>query len=120
MYSTAMDGTVAADDEIYAGAPLGRRERDHGPLRTIADIRIDQVIEPVTDLAVADRVAWVLARRTGRTHVVIATASCYLIATTTVDLTGADALRVTPSPDLPITSIATPTGIVPLLSQIKV
>jgi hypothetical protein len=111
----------AAPHRALVGTPLGRRERAHGNLRTIADITIAEVIEPVADLAVADRVAWVLAHRSGSTHLVIATDHTYLVVTSDVPLDGADATLIAQPADAPrIISLATPSGIVPMLTTLTI
>jgi hypothetical protein len=97
--------------------PIGRRERQHGNLRTIADIRITSVLEAVDDLAIADRVAYVIARRTDATCLVIATAETFVIALCDTDLTADDAAGTTSThPTDRIVTIATPHGMVPLLT----
>lgn len=118
-YSTSFGEDAAAAYNALVGASLGRRERAHGNLRVIADIHISCVVEPVADLAVADRVAWVLAQRSGTTHLVVATDHTYLVVTADVPLDGADAPHIAQTPAQPrIISIATPAGIVPMLTPI--
>ncbi|MBC7644416.1 MAG: hypothetical protein H7123_04760 [Thermoleophilia bacterium] len=106
--------TIAIQDSVLAGAPLGRRERTHGSLSTIMDLQVETVVDAVADLAVADRVAWVMTRRTGLPHVVVSTGHTYIIATTNLELTAEDAQGLTVNPTLAIVTIATPHGMVPV------
>ena len=102
---------------LQVALPIGRRERQHGNLRTIADIHITSVLEAVDDLAIADRVAYVIARRTNATCLVVATAETFVVALCDVELTPEDANRVTSThPTDRIVTIALPTGVVPLLT----
>lgn len=101
-------------NSVLTGASLGRRERNHGSLRTVADLHVISVVDAAADLAVADRVAWVMSRRTGLPHVVAATGTTYLIVTTNIELFAEDAHRLTVNPQLPIVTIATNDGMVPV------
>lgn len=120
---TAKDFTgVPAELVAYAqfeGLTLGRRERQRAQLRAIADITLDQVVEPVTDLAVADRVAYVLAHRSGRTHAVVATAETYLVCSLVEQLSSADCQTIRQAAGAPrIISVATSTGVCPILTPL--
>jgi hypothetical protein len=95
---------------------LGRRERAHGAMRSVTDIGLASIVEAVDELAIADRVAYVMARRTGVPHVVVTAHQTWLVATTTVHLTGDDAAWILPEAGPHrIVSIATQEGITPLL-----
>lgn len=119
-YQTHFADTAAAYDGLL-GTPLGRRERAHGNLRTITDITIQRIIEPVADLAVADRVAYVLAHRTGQAHLVIAASNTYLVITCDTQLDNADTQLISQHPTQPrIISIATPSGITPMLTPLTI
>lgn len=103
----------------YEGMTLGRRERQRAQLRVIAEITLDRVVEPVADLAVADRVAYVLAHRSGQTHAVIATTETYLVCSLVEQLSSADCHTITQSPGAPrIISVATATGVCPILTPL--
>lgn len=109
---------VAAHSALV-GMTLGRRERIHGSLRTIAEISITSIIEPVEDLAIADRVAFILAHRTNTTHLVVATSTTYLVVTVDHDIDADDAHAIHQHPDLPrIVSVATTNGIIPIIRAI--
>ncbi len=92
-----------------------------GLLRGLApgtDVRvcIEQVLEETTDLAVADRVAWILAGRSGRQHVVLTSTTGYLVATVTPMLDWAAAMRLEAGEHAPrIVSVATGEGVLPIL-----
>jgi len=105
---------TTTQESVLSGASLGRRERTHGSLKTIVDLHVVTVIDAVVDLAVADRVAWVMTRRTGTGHVVVATGNTYIIATTNHELTANDAHSLAVNASLAIVSIATPDGMVPV------
>lgn len=81
------------------------------------EITIAAVRETAADLAVADRVAWVLATRTGRPHVVLATDTAWIVAELDAPgFTWADALRLQPATFAPrIASIASSEGVLPVL-----
>jgi len=97
--------------------PIGRRERLHGNLRTIADIHLTSILETVDDLAIADRVAYVIATRTAATCLVVATETTFVIALCDTELTADDAVHVSPvHPTDRIVTIATPRGVIPLLA----
>lgn len=111
------DAPAYSGSPVQGALPIGRRERQHGNLRTIADIHITTVLEAVDDLAIADRVAYVIARRTNATCLVVATAHSFVIAQCDTELTAADAHGTTSvHPTDRIVTIATPDGIVPLLT----
>jgi hypothetical protein len=110
----------AAQTEGFAGSagqlPIGRRDRQHGSLRTLVDIYVTAVLEAADDLAIADRVAFVIARRTHGTCLVIATAHTFVIAACDQELTLADAATLQAChPTDRIVSIATPEGLAPVL-----
>jgi hypothetical protein len=86
---------------------------------TDVEVCVEQVVEEATDLAVADRVAWILSGRTGRQHVVLAAATGYLVATLTPELDWAAAMRLEPGEYSPrIVSVATADGVLPILLPI--
>jgi hypothetical protein len=110
---------TTTDVSALAGASLGRRERMHGNLRAITEIAIAEVVEEIADLAVADRVAFVLARRTGMTHAVIARPGSYLVVTLTADIGSQEAWSILQAPsEPPLASIVNPDGITPILRGI--
>ena len=83
---------------------------------TDVEVTVEQVSEEAADLAVADRMAWILAGRTGRQHVVLAAATGYLVATVSPDLDWAAAMRLEPGEYSPrIVSVATADGVLPVL-----
>lgn len=103
--------------DAQVALPIGRRERLHGNLRTIADIHITSVLESVDDLAIADRVAYVIATRMDTTCLVVATPTTFLITTCDTELTPQDVGSISPvHPTDRIVTVATPQGIVPLLT----
>lgn len=86
---------------------------------TDLEIAVEAVLEQTSDLAVADRVAWVIARRTGRQHVVLTTDGGYLVAALTVDLDWAASMRLQPASYAPtIVSVACEEGVLPVLRRI--
>lgn len=102
------------------GRLLGRRERPHGQLRAIADITIGRIVDVCDDLAIADRVAFVLAHRTGVTHAVLAVATEYLVASVEPQLTAGDAHALSQEPRAPrMISIATDEGVTPVLGAMQ-
>lgn len=83
---------------------------------TDVEVTVEQVFEEAADLAVADRVAWILSGRTGRQHVVLASATGYLVATVSPDLDWAAAMRLEPGEYSPrIVSVASADGVLPVL-----
>lgn len=115
-YDSNTDHAFAgAQDSVLTGAPLGRRERNvKGSLSTVVELHVEGVVDCATDLAVADRVAWVMMRRTGTPHVVVSTGQHYLVVTTSHELIAEDARSLTVNPSLAIVTIATPQGMVPV------
>lgn len=86
---------------------------------TDLQIAVDTVIEEAADLAVADRVAYIMSSRTGRQHVVLASTNGYLVATLSTDLDWAGAMRLEPGSYAPrIVSVASAEGVLPLLTQV--
>jgi hypothetical protein len=86
---------------------------------TDVEVTVEQVFEEAADLAVADRVAWILAGRTGRQHVVLASSTGYLVATVSPDLDWAAAMRLEPGEYSPrIVSVATADGVLPVLTAV--
>jgi hypothetical protein len=97
------------------GLPLGRRERSQGHLTTLAEIHIQAVAEYTHDLAIADRVAYVLAHHTGATHAVIAADGHWLICRLNEeDAGGSGADGIAWYGNAQIASIATSTHVVPI------
>lgn len=83
---------------------------------TDVEVQVEQVLEEAADLAVADRVAWIMAGRTGRQHVVLASSAGYLVATVSPDLDWAGAMRMEPGEHSPrIVSVASAAGVLPVL-----
>ena len=83
---------------------------------TDVEVTVEQVFEEAADLAVADRVAWIMAGRTGRQHVVLASSTGYLVATVSPDLDWAAAMRLEPGQYAPrVVSVATGDGVLPVL-----
>ncbi|MCW2924594.1 MAG: hypothetical protein JWM98_1998 [Thermoleophilia bacterium] len=83
---------------------------------TDVEVHVEAVLEQTPDLAVADRVAWILAGRTGRQHVVLASASGYLVATVSPQLDWAAAMRLEPGEYAPrVVSVASADGVLPVL-----
>lgn len=83
---------------------------------TDVEVCVEQVLEEASDLAVADRVAWIIAGRTGRQHVVLASSTGYLVATVSPDLDWAAAMRLEPGEYAPrVVSVATADGVLPVL-----
>ncbi|MCB0878945.1 MAG: hypothetical protein KDC46_08195 [Thermoleophilia bacterium] len=80
------------------------------------EVLVEQVIEEASDLAVADRVAWILSGRTGRQHVVLAASTGYLVAIVGPELDWAAAMRLEPGEHAPrIVSVANADGVLPVL-----
>lgn len=83
---------------------------------TDVEVTVEVIHEEAADLAVADRVAWILAGRTGRQHVVLASSTGYLVATVSPDLDWAAAMRLEHGEFSPrIVSVATADGVLPVL-----
>jgi hypothetical protein len=122
--TTTIDLPVAQHEPITGWHAL--QGLSVGTLRGLApgtdvEVRIDEVVEEASDLAVADRVAWVLSGRTGRQHVVLAGHTGYLVATLTPELDWAAAMRLEPAGHAPrIVSVATADGVLPVLLPIAV
>lgn len=88
---------------------------------TDVEVQVEQVLEEAADLAVADRVAWILSGRTGRQHVVLASSTGYIVATVTPMLDWAAAMRLEPGAYAPrIVSVATADGVLPILLPVAV
>lgn len=86
---------------------------------TDVQVQVEQVHEESLDLAVADRVAWVMSGRTGRQHVVLASSTGYLVATVSPALDWAAAMRMEPAPYCPqVVSVASPEGVLPVLLRV--
>ena len=122
--TTRTDQTEFADQAAaflpLVGQVLGRRERNRGPLREFADIHVERIVEPVDDLAVADRVAFVLAWRTKQAHAVIATATTYLVVAIDARLDAADVHSIVQPHTAPrLISVATESGITPVLTPLN-
>lgn len=80
------------------------------------EVVIEQVVDSSDDLAVADRVAWVLAARCGRQHAVLASAEGFLVAVIEPELDWAAAMRLESYSYAPhVVSVATPEGVLPVL-----
>lgn len=95
------------------GLPIGIVPQQGGPG---IEVSITGAFELSHDLAVADRVAWVLAGRTGVEHVVLATDAGYLVATVDPALDWAGAMRVQNYEHAPrVVSVATGEGVLPVL-----
>lgn len=83
---------------------------------TDLEVAVDQVFEETTDLAVADRVAYVLASRSGVNHVVLTSATGYIVATLSVELDWAASMRLVAYEHMPrIASVAGAEGVMPVL-----
>lgn len=65
--------------DSLAGLLLGRRERQVGHLRVIAELRVREAIEEVPLLSVAERVAFMLAERIPATFAVIGLQRGYMV-----------------------------------------
>ena len=79
-------------------------------------VSITEVVEATADLAIADRVAYVVTARTGHDHVVLAGEDCYLVASVSPSLDWAAAMRLVAAPEMPrIVSVASAEGILPIL-----
>ncbi len=88
---------------------------------TDVEVCVLQVFEEASDLAVADRVAWILAGRSGIQHVVLASSTGYLVATVGPELDWAAAMRLEPGEYSPrIVSVATADGVLPVLLPVAV
>lgn len=88
---------------------------------TDVEVCVQQVFEEAADLAVADRVAWILAGRTGCQHVVLASSTGYLVATVGPELDWAAAMRLEPGEYSPrIVSVASADGVLPVLLPVAV
>ena len=73
-------------------------------------------MSPGTDLAVADRVAYVLAQRSGVNHVVVASNTGYIVATLSHELDWAASMRLVGYEHMPrICSVAGAEGVMPVL-----
>ncbi|MEO6867025.1 MAG: hypothetical protein ABI200_03305 [Gaiellales bacterium] len=101
----------------YQGLPIGiLRGLSPG---TDVEVRVEQVSEEATDLAVADRVAFILTGRTGIQHVVLASSTGYLVAVVGPVLDWAAAMRMERIEHAPrIVSVATTEGVLPVLTAI--
>ena len=83
---------------------------------TDVEVQVEQVLEQTADLAVADRVAWIMSGRTGCQHVVLASANGYLVATVSPQLDWAAAMRLEPGEHSPrVVSVASAEGVLPIL-----
>jgi hypothetical protein len=83
---------------------------------TDVEVTVEQVVEEAVDLAVADRVAWIMTGRTGRQHLVLAASNGYLVATVSPQLDWAAAMRLECGELAPrIVSVATADGVLPIL-----
>lgn len=118
----AVEGAAAALEHVtgwhaLVGLPIGvLRGMSPG---TDLEVIVEGVHEQTPDLAVADRVAWILSGRTGRQHVVLATATGYLVATVSPMLDWAAAMRLEPNVYSPrVVSVAAPDGVLPVLLPI--
>lgn len=104
-----------------AGLPIGTRPV-HYPDGSASqvEVRVGQISEHADELAIADRVAYVLAARTGLTHVVLATTNCFLVATIDdpyFNWTGAiETALYDHAPRF--VSVATPEGVLPVLTAV--
>ncbi|MCW2921550.1 MAG: hypothetical protein JWL76_1424 [Thermoleophilia bacterium] len=88
---------------------------------TDVEVCVEQIFEEASDLAVADRVAWILAGRSGRQHVVLASSTGYLVAIVGPELDWAAAMRLEPGQYSPrIVSVATQDGVLPVLLPVAV
>ena len=86
---------------------------------TDVEVQVEGVYETAADLAVADRVAWIMSGRTGRQHVVLASANGYIVATVSPSLDWAAAMRLEPGEYSPrIVSVATADGVLPVLTAV--
>lgn len=104
-----------------AGLPIGSRPVRHPDGRiTQVEVRVGHVIEHAAELAIADRVAYVLASRTGATHVVLATHDAFLVAT--IDdawFNWTAAVETAPFEHAPrFVSVATADGVMPVLTAL--
>lgn len=83
---------------------------------TDVEVCVETICEEAADLAVADRVAWILSGRTGTQHVVLATSTGYLVAIVGPELDWAAAMRLEPGEYAPrVVSVATADGVLPVL-----
>lgn len=121
-YETSPQHADAAGYDALIGHPLGRRERIHGRLRVFADVAIARVIEANDDLAIADRVAYVLAHRTQQTYAVVAAPRTYLVVLLDQELHNHDAYALqlrTTTPGEPaalrMLSLVTHEGVTPIM-----
>ena len=126
--------TTAIDRDADAALPTGAHQQVTGwhalegiaigILRGLApgtdvEVIVEQVVEEATDLAVADRVAWILTGRTGRQHVVLASTAGYLVATVSPELDWAAAMRMEPGEYAPqVVSVANVDGVLPVLRPV--
>lgn len=116
--TTNHDASLAATSPITGwhalnGLPIGvLRGLSPG---TDLEIAIGSVAEHCLDLAVADRVAWVLAQRTGESHVVLESSHGYVVATVGPQLDWAAAMRLQRYAHAPvIISVANMEGVLPV------
>lgn len=110
----AADSAPITGWHAYNGLPIGQFP-GMSP-GTDLEIAVDQVFEETTDLAVADRIAYVLAGRTGVNHVVLTSSTGYLVATLAVELDWAAAMRLSTYDYAPrIVSVASAVGVMPVL-----
>lgn len=100
------------------GLPLGHL-RGLAPGTDVV-VHVETVVEETTDLAVADRVAYVMTTRTGISHVVLAATGGYLVASVGPALDWAAAMRLVPVDYMPrIVSVASAEGVLPVLLPIS-
>lgn len=86
---------------------------------TDVEVCVEAICEEASDLAVADRVAWILSGRTGRQHVVLAASTGYLVGIVGPELDWAAAMRMEPGEFAPrIVSVASADGVLPVLLPI--
>lgn len=83
---------------------------------TDVPVLIASIADEAPELAIADRVAFVLTRRTGVGHVVLEGTGIYYVARLTPELDWAAAMRLVTLEHMPrIISVASAEGILPML-----
>lgn len=86
-------------------------------MRAIAEISVSKIMEAAEDLAVADRVAFVLAFRSANTYAVVGVPGMYLVVQLNQEVAPEHVHAIRMHPGAPrIISIATSEGVVPLLT----
>lgn len=116
---TGNDVALSAEFDQVHGLMLGTIQRRYGLLASEESVRVSHAIERCSDLAVADRVAWMHAVQLRRQIVVFEHDGWYWVGQLETSLTPEQARDVTPLAVSPrLLSIASERGIVPLVGPL--